>query len=96
MVIRSASCSSDEVSSSHSCARTDSRPRSARVVTRTLPSGRIAAVDDALKRRSAEEQISPSALARRLLRQALQAENQPVLTTRQVEEIARRIMRESA
>jgi plasmid stability protein len=53
-------------------------------------------LDDALKRRSAEEQISPSALARRLLRQALQAEERPVLTTQQVEEIARRIMRESA
>lgn len=53
-------------------------------------------LDDALKRRSAAEQISPSALARRLLRQALQAENQPVLTTRQVEEIARRVIRESA
>jgi hypothetical protein len=53
-------------------------------------------LDDALKRRSAEEQISPSTLARRLLRQALRAENQPVLTTRQVEEIVRRIMRESA
>ena len=53
-------------------------------------------LDEALKRRSSEEQISPSALARRLLRQALQAEDQPVLTTRQVEEIARRVMRESA
>lgn len=53
-------------------------------------------LDDALKRRSAEEQISPSALARRLLRQALQASNPPVLTTHQVEEIARRIIRESA
>ena len=53
-------------------------------------------LDEALKRRSAEEQISPSALARRLLRQALQAEDRPVLTTRQVEEIARRIMRGSA
>jgi plasmid stability protein len=53
-------------------------------------------LDDALRRRSAEEQISPSALARRLLRQALQTENPPVLTTQQVEEIARRIMRESA
>lgn len=53
-------------------------------------------LDDALKRRSAEEQISPSALARRLLRQALQTENRPVLTTQQVEEIARRVMRESA
>ena len=41
-------------------------------------------LDEALKRRSSEEQISPSALARRLLRQALQAEDQPVLTTRQV------------
>jgi plasmid stability protein len=53
-------------------------------------------LDDALKRRSAAEQISPSAMARRLLRQALQSEDQPVLTTQQVEEIARRIMRESA
>lgn len=53
-------------------------------------------LDAALKRRSAEEQISPSALARRFLRQALQAEDRPVLTTRQVEEIARRIVRESA
>jgi hypothetical protein len=53
-------------------------------------------LDEALKRRSSEEQISPSALARRLLRQALQAEDQPVLTARQVEEIARRVMRESA
>jgi len=53
-------------------------------------------LDDALKRRSAAEQISPSAMARRLLRQALQSEDRPVLTTQQVEEIARRIMRESA
>lgn len=53
-------------------------------------------LDDAFKRRSAEEQVSPSALARRLLRQDLQTENLPVLTTRQVEEIARRIVRESA
>lgn len=53
-------------------------------------------LDDALKRRSAEQQISPSALARRLLHQALLAENRPVLTTHEVEEIARRVMRESA
>jgi plasmid stability protein len=53
-------------------------------------------LDDALKRRSAAEQISPSAMARRLLRQALQSEDRPVLTTQQVEEIARRIVRESA
>jgi plasmid stability protein len=53
-------------------------------------------LDDALKRRSAAEQISPSAMARRLLRQALQSEDRPVLTTQQVEESAPRIMRESA
>ena len=53
-------------------------------------------LDDELKRRSAQEQISPSALVRRLLRQALRSGNEPVLTARQVEEIARRVMRESA
>jgi hypothetical protein len=53
-------------------------------------------LDDALKRRSLEEQISPSALVRRLLRQALRAGDQPALTEQQVEEIARRVMRESA
>jgi hypothetical protein len=53
-------------------------------------------LNDELKRRSAEEQISPSALVRRLLRQALQTGSEPVLTAQQVEEIARRVMRESA
>jgi hypothetical protein len=53
-------------------------------------------LDDALKRRSAQEQISPSALVRRLLRQALRTGDEPVLTAQQVEEIARRVMRESA
>jgi hypothetical protein len=53
-------------------------------------------LDDALKRRSVEEQTSPSALVRRLLRQALTGGSEPVLTARQVEEIARRVMRESA
>jgi hypothetical protein len=53
-------------------------------------------LDNALKRRSAEEQISPSALVRRLLRQALRSGSEPALTTQQVEEIARRVMRESA
>jgi hypothetical protein len=53
-------------------------------------------LDEALRRRSVDEQISPSALVRRLLRQALQGGNEPVLTERQVEEIARRVMRESA
>jgi predicted HicB family RNase H-like nuclease len=53
-------------------------------------------LDLALKRRAAQEQISPSALIRRLLRQATAGRNEPVLTVQQVEEIARRIMRESA
>ena len=53
-------------------------------------------LDLALKRRAAEEQISPSALIRRLLRQATTGRNEPVLTVQQVEEIARRVIRESA
>ena len=54
-------------------------------------------LDLALKRRAAQEQVSPSALTRRLLRQATTAGgNEPVLTVQQVEEIARRVMRESA
>lgn len=53
-------------------------------------------LDVALKRQAAQEQISPSALVRRLLRQGLQSGNEPVLTAQQVEEIARRVMRESA
>jgi hypothetical protein len=53
-------------------------------------------LDLALKRRAAQEQVSPSALIRRLLRQATAGGNQPVLTVEQVEEIARRVMRESA
>ncbi len=53
-------------------------------------------LDGALKRRAAQEQISPSALVRRLLRAGLGAEQEPVLTARQVEQIARRVMRESA
>jgi len=54
-------------------------------------------LDLALKRRAAQEQVSPSALIRRLLRQATTAGgDEPVLTVQQVEEIARRVMRESA
>jgi len=53
-------------------------------------------LDLALKRRAAHEQVSPSALIRRLLRQATAGRNEPVLTVQQVEEIARRVMRESA
>jgi predicted DNA binding CopG/RHH family protein len=53
-------------------------------------------LDLALKRRAAQEQISPSALVRRLLRQATTGGSEPVLTARQVEEIARRVVRQSA
>lgn len=53
-------------------------------------------LDEALKRRAAEEQVSTSALVRRLLRQGLGHESNRVLTAQQVEEIARRVMRESA
>jgi predicted HicB family RNase H-like nuclease len=53
-------------------------------------------LDLALKRRAAQEQISPSALIRRLLQQATAGGNEPVLTVQEVEEIARRVMRESA
>lgn len=53
-------------------------------------------LDGALRRRAVQEQVSPSALVRRLLRDALRGGNEPVLTARQVEEIARRVMRESA
>ncbi|MFC5994046.1 ribbon-helix-helix protein, CopG family [Pseudonocardia hispaniensis] len=53
-------------------------------------------LDSALTRQAAAEQISPSALVRRLLRQALQGGQQPILTVEQVEQIARRVMRESA
>jgi hypothetical protein len=53
-------------------------------------------LDLALKRRAAQEQISPSALIRRLLRQATAGGDEFVVTVQQVEEIARRVMRESA
>ena len=53
-------------------------------------------LDLAIRRRAAEEHISPSALVRRLLRRATAGGTEPVLTVAQVEEIARRVMRESA
>lgn len=53
-------------------------------------------LDSALKQRAAAEQVSPSALVRRILRHALRDESAPVLTVEQVEQIARRVMRESA
>lgn len=53
-------------------------------------------LDAMLRRRSAAEQISPSALVRRILRNGLRDEATPVLTTQQVEQIVRRVLRESA
>jgi len=53
-------------------------------------------LDAVLKERAATEQVSPSALVRRILRQVLHDEAVPVLTVEQVERIARRVMRESA
>lgn len=53
-------------------------------------------LDSRLRDRAAAEQVSPSALVRRILRDGLAGGNAAVLTTAQVEEIARRVMRESA
>ncbi|WP_214365880.1 CopG family transcriptional regulator [Pseudonocardia sp. H11422] len=52
-------------------------------------------LDAQLKRRAAAEQVSPSALVRRILNQALHGGGEPVLTVEQVEGIARRVIRES-
>lgn len=53
-------------------------------------------LDIQLKRRAAAEHVSPSALVRRILRQALHGAQEPILTAEQVEKIARRVLRESA
>lgn len=50
----------------------------------------------ALKSRAEAEQIPMSALVRRILAQALEDPGAPVLTVEQVEQIARRVYRESA
>ncbi|HEX4702867.1 MAG TPA: ribbon-helix-helix protein, CopG family [Pseudonocardiaceae bacterium] len=55
-----------------------------------------ASLSAALKARAAAEQIPTSALVRRLLSQALEQQSAPVLNVEQVEQIARRIYRESA
>ncbi|MGI8816286.1 MAG: hypothetical protein ACR2G2_13690 [Pseudonocardia sp.] len=57
-------------------------------ITRTL--------DAQLRQRAAAEHISPSALVRRLLHEAFGSTARQVLTVQEVEEIARRVMRESA
>jgi predicted HicB family RNase H-like nuclease len=55
-----------------------------------------ASLSAALKARAEAERIPTSALVRRLLTQAMQQPTAPVLTVEQVEEIARRVYRESA
>lgn len=52
-------------------------------------------LDTQLRQRAAAEQVPPSALVRRLLRDALQGTAAPVLTVGQVEQIARRVVREA-
>jgi predicted DNA binding CopG/RHH family protein len=51
---------------------------------------------ESLKERAASERIPTSALVRRLLTNGMHARTDPVLTVEQVEEIARRVMHESA
>jgi hypothetical protein len=53
-------------------------------------------LDARLHQRAAAEHISPSALVRRILHEALDTQPTQVLTIEQVEEIARRVLRESA
>lgn len=53
-------------------------------------------LDAELRRRAASEEIPTSALVRRLLNQAVRQQSAQPLTVEQVEEIARRVYRESA
>ncbi|HEY3608470.1 MAG TPA: ribbon-helix-helix protein, CopG family [Pseudonocardiaceae bacterium] len=55
-----------------------------------------ASLAEALKTKAAAERIPTSALVRRLLTQAVQEPPATALTVEQVEEIARRVFRESA
>jgi hypothetical protein len=55
-----------------------------------------AALAEMLKARAAQQHVPTSALIRRILAHAVRRGTEPVLTVEQVEEIARRIMRESA
>ncbi|HEX5401476.1 MAG TPA: ribbon-helix-helix protein, CopG family [Pseudonocardiaceae bacterium] len=55
-----------------------------------------ASLAEALKAKAASEHIPTSALVRRLLTQAVQEPPATALTIEQVEEIARRVFRESA
>ena len=55
-----------------------------------------AALAETLKARAAQEHVPTSALIRRILVRAVREGTEPVLTVEQVEEIARRVVRESA
>ncbi|MGQ0716237.1 MAG: ribbon-helix-helix protein, CopG family [Pseudonocardiales bacterium] len=55
-----------------------------------------AALAETLKTRAAEQHVPTSALIRRILMRAVREGTEPVLTVEQVEEIARRVVRESA
>ncbi|MGH3694984.1 MAG: CopG family antitoxin [Pseudonocardiaceae bacterium] len=54
------------------------------------------ALAETLKMRAAEQHVPTSALIRRILTRAVREGMEPVLTVEQVEEIARRVVRESA
>ncbi|MGH3983575.1 MAG: ribbon-helix-helix protein, CopG family [Pseudonocardiaceae bacterium] len=55
-----------------------------------------AALAETLRARAADEQVPTSALIRRILARAVREGTQPMLTVEQVEEIARRVIGESA
>lgn len=55
-----------------------------------------AALAETLKARAADEHLPTSALIRRILTHVVREGIEPVLTVEQVEEIARRVIRESA
>lgn len=55
-----------------------------------------AALAETLKARAEDEHLPTSALIRRILTRAVRDDAEPVLTIEQVEEIARRVVRESA
>jgi hypothetical protein len=72
------------------------RPRGWRTTKLVLSVRVPAALAETLKARAAEEHVPTSALIRRILVRAVREATKPVLTVEQVEEIARRVMRESA
>jgi hypothetical protein len=54
-----------------------------------------AALAETLKAQAAQEHVPTSSLIRRILARAVEEGTEPALTVKQVEEIARRVMRES-